>query len=81
MGANRSRPRSGNYAGWDGVRSCGAVLLSMVTPAAITPNATTAMATFAGLSVKCSPNSQTLKMMLANGSTMTSGGWDARWPC
>jgi cytochrome c oxidase assembly factor CtaG len=28
--------------GW--VRSCGAVLLTMVTPMAITPNATTAMA-------------------------------------
>jgi hypothetical protein len=38
-------------------------------------------AAVAGLSVKRSPNSQTLKMMLANGSTMTSGGWDARWPC
>ena len=34
------------------------------------------MATLAGLSVKCSPNSQTLKMMLANGSVMTSSGWD-----
>jgi hypothetical protein len=46
----------------------------MVTPAAITANATTAMTSFAGLSVKRSPNSQTLKMMLANGSMMTSSG-------
>ena len=34
------------------------------------------MATFAGLSVKRSPNSQMPKMMLANGSIMTRSGWD-----
>jgi hypothetical protein len=34
------------------------------------------MTIFAGLSVKRSPNSQTLKIMAANGLTMTSSGWD-----
>ena len=48
----------------------------MTTPTAITAKATTAMAILAGLSVKRSPNSQTLRMMLANGSTMTRIGWD-----
>src|SRR6266576_6175891 len=49
----------------DGVRSVGAVRVSTVTPAAITAKATAATVIFAGLSVKRSPNSQTLKMMLA----------------
>ena len=69
-------PTAHELAGRDGVRSCGAVRASLMTPAAITANATTAMASFTALSVKRSPNSQTLKMMLANGSTMTSSGWD-----
>ena len=38
----------------------------MVTPTAITAKAKTAMVIFAGLSVKRSSNSQTLKMMLAD---------------
>ncbi len=57
-------------------RSCGAVRVSTMTPAASTAKASTATAIFAGLSVKRSPNSQTLKMILANGSVMTSSGWD-----
>ena len=65
-----------DLAGVDGVRSAGAVRVSMVTPAAITAKATTAMVIFAGLLVKRSPNSQMLKMMLAKGSVMTSSGWD-----
>ena len=35
-----------------------------------------AMAILAGLSVKRSSNSQTLKMMLAIGLTMARSGWD-----
>jgi hypothetical protein len=52
----------------------------MITPVAIMANATTATAAFAGLLVKRSPNSQTLKMMLANGSSsqrdVAQGGGD-----
>jgi hypothetical protein len=58
------------------VRSSGAVRVRTVTPAAITAKASTATAIFAGLLVKRSPNSQMLKMMLANGSVMTSSGCD-----
>jgi hypothetical protein len=58
---------SHGLAGLAGARSLGAVRDSTVTPTAITANARTATAIFAGLSVKRSSNSQTLKMMLANG--------------
>ena len=42
----------------------------------MTANVTTVTVIFAGLLVKRSSNSQMLKMMLANGSVMTSTGWD-----
>jgi hypothetical protein len=52
-------------------------------PAAITANASTATVNFAGLAVRRSPDSYVLKVMLANGSVMTSSGWDTlsgpRW--
>ena len=48
----------------------------MVTPAASTMKDKTAAVIFAGLLVKRSSNSQTLKMMLANGLIMTRIGWD-----
>ena len=59
-----------------GSRSCGAVRVSTVTPKAMTANAAMAMAIFTGLLVNRSSNSQTLKMMLANGSVMTKIGCD-----
>ena len=62
-------------AGFGGVRSC-AARVSTVTPAAITADASTATVNFAGLAVRRAPDSQVLKMMLANGSVMTSSGWD-----
>jgi len=54
----------------------GAVRDSAMTPAARIAMATTAMAIFAGLSVKRSSNTQMLKMMLARGLMMTRSGWD-----
>jgi hypothetical protein len=47
-------------AGFGGMRSCGAVRVSTVTPTASTAKASTATVIFAGLSVKRSPNSQML---------------------
>ena len=47
-----------------------------MTPTARIAMATTAVAIFAGLSVKRSSNSQMLKMMLASGLMMTRSGWD-----
>jgi hypothetical protein len=67
-----------DLAGPDGVRSCGAVRDSTITPAAMTMKATTAI--LPGLSVKRSSNSQTLKMMTANRSVMTRTGWDTQRP-
>ncbi len=60
--------------GLEGVRSFGAVRDSAMTPAARIAMATTAVAIFAGLSVKRSSNSQMLKMMLASGLMMTRSG-------
>src|SRR5215468_8363724 len=48
----------------------------MTTPAAITAKETTATVIFTGLLENCSPNSQTLKTMLAKGLTTTRIGWD-----
>ena len=61
-------------AGSAGLRSCGAVRVSVVTAAARAAKDRTAIVIFAGLSVKRSSNNQMLKMMLAKGLTMTRIG-------
>jgi hypothetical protein len=60
----------------DGARSCGAVRDSTMTPMARTAKARMPIAIMRGLLVKRSSNSQTLKMMAANGSMMTSTDCD-----